>query len=81
MPTILRYSAMRFQIYVDDHEPPHVHVKLPGGRVTVFLVERSRTVYVRRVRGPLRDHDLAHISAIVEEHFDTLLTAWNKIHR
>lgn len=27
MPTVVKYCGLSFNIYFDDHPPPHVHVK------------------------------------------------------
>ena len=80
MPTVLRFRAMRFVIYVGDHEPPHVHVKLPGGEVVVTLDPAVNAASVRKVRGDVGDHELRRIDAIVMEHFETLLAEWRRYH-
>ncbi len=37
MPTVFRYSGLRFVIYVDDHPPAHVHVEGKGGQAKIAL--------------------------------------------
>ena len=32
MSTLQRFDSSRVVMYVDDHPPPHVHVKLRDGR-------------------------------------------------
>ena len=32
MPTLKRFDSCRVLMYLDDHPPPHVHVKLRDGR-------------------------------------------------
>ncbi|MBV8644887.1 MAG: DUF4160 domain-containing protein [Candidatus Eremiobacteraeota bacterium] len=81
MPTILRYGAMRFQIYVDDHEPPHVHVVVPGGVVVVLLNERDRNAVARDEWGAISSHDVRRATVVAAEHFETLLEAWIRLHR
>jgi hypothetical protein len=81
MPTVLRFGSMRFQIYVDDHEPPHIHVKLPNGEVVVVLVESTLTVEVRSIGRKIREADVTSIIAVVSEHFETFLQIWSLYHR
>jgi hypothetical protein len=38
MGVVLRVNGWRFVIYSDDHEPPHVHAKRPGGYVKIHLM-------------------------------------------
>jgi hypothetical protein len=71
---------MRFMVYVDDHEPPHVHVKLPGGEVIVTLDPVVNAASVRKHRGDVGGHDLRRIGAIVTEHFETLVAEWRRYH-
>lgn len=72
---------MRFQIYVDDHEPPHVHVKLPDGEVIVVLVESTLTAEVRKVGRKVPEIHVARIITIVSQHFGTFLDSWSQYHR
>lgn len=37
MVVIHREAGLRFVIYVDDHDPPHVHVIGTGGEMKVYL--------------------------------------------
>jgi Domain of unknown function (DUF4160) len=80
MPTVLRFGSMRFVMYFNDHEPPHVHVIFPDGEVVVILDEPTMSVRVRDVYGIVRAQDLHRIAAIVTEHFETLLDLWGEFH-
>lgn len=72
---------MRFIIYLNDHEPPHVHVELPDGEVVVILDETTRAVHVREKLGIVRPQDLVRIDALVGEHFETFIATWKRYHR
>lgn len=80
MPTVLRFGSMRFVMYFNDHEPPHVHVIFPDGEVVIILDEQATSVRVRDVYGIVRGHDLHRIAAIVTEHFETLVELWEEYH-
>jgi hypothetical protein len=79
MPVVMRDGGWRFTIYVDDHRPPHVHVKRPGGEVKVLLPPAGEWVQVLRVRG-LATHETMHAVRLVEQHRERLLSAWEDIH-
>jgi hypothetical protein len=59
VPTVLRFRAMRFVIYFNDHEPAHVHIELPGAEVVAILDAATKTATIRDVRGGVRTHELA----------------------
>ena len=78
MVTVHRASGMRVVIYLDDHEPAHVHV-IGDGETKIELSgpgDASRLVWNKgmkraEVRGAL---------AIVREQRDEPLARWNEIH-
>lgn len=80
MPTVLRFHAMRFIIYLNDHEPPHVHVELRGTEVVAILDEVTKTARFRDIRGRVGSRDLGRIGAIIMEHFETLTAEWKRYH-
>lgn len=79
MPTVMRQGGWRFVIYVDDHVPPHVHVKKAGGQVKVSLPAPGEYVQVLRVSG-LATHEAMRAARLVEEHRERLLREWESIH-
>ena len=74
MITVLRAAGMRFVIYVDDHEPAHVHV-IGDGEARVEI----RAVRLISNRG-MSKRDLARALAIVLEHRQALILRWEEIH-
>ena len=78
MVTILREGGFRVVIYLDDHEPAHVHVigageakinlnGADGGPELVWAVGMSRA-------------DLRKAMRIVTDHRDQLIARWSEIH-
>jgi hypothetical protein len=74
MPTVLRRDGFEFVIYLDDHNPPHVHVFKAGGEVKIELdpvivvgVWRTKKNEVREAKG------------ITIEHKTDLLDRWREI--
>jgi hypothetical protein len=76
MPTVLRVGGFRFYFYGADHEPAHVHVRNGDGVVVIDI----ETAGVRRVEG-VRDKDVRRAKALVAEHRDLLLVAWEDFER
>lgn len=73
MPTVLRISGFRFFFYsLEGSEPAHVHVE-HGDRVVKFWLE---PVELAESRG-FRAHELTRVRALVIEHRQRLLEAWN----
>ena len=72
MPTIYRERDHRYQIYSQDHPPPHVHVKHAGCEAKVFL----NPVSVERHFGFTRQQ-LARIVEIVRERAREFEDAWH----
>ena len=73
VPTLLRIGPYRFAIHSNDHPPPHVHVKSPGGRAAFLLgpVEyRDSTGYTRR--------ELTRIEELVRRHESEFLRRWRE---
>ena len=74
MPTVLRVGPYRFYFYSSDRrEPPHVHVTRDSCRAKIWLepvrFDRS-TGFGRR--------EIVRIIALVWEHHQQLLGAWNE---
>ena len=66
-------------IYVDDHEPPHVHAWKGEAEVVVTLAVNDERPWVREHHGASRRVQLAALR-VVAEHNDFLLEAWRRIH-
>ncbi len=75
MPTVLREGSWYVLVHTDDHPPPHVHVRRPGGEAKVNLAP----VGLARARG-LALHDAVEAVRLVEHNRERLLSAWRRIH-
>lgn len=77
MPTVLRDGPYRLFFYASDRaEPPHIHVERDDARAK-FWLDPGRLEWSRGFRGA----DLVRVAALVIEHRETLLRAWNEYFR
>lgn len=75
MVTVFRSGGLRVIIFVDDHEPAHVHV-FGDGHAKINLVPEPALVWAEGMtRGELRK-----AMKIVAELRERLLARWREIH-
>lgn len=79
MPTILRMAGFRFVIYVDDHEPAHVHVWY-GGAIATIRIGDSYNRPIMVDPGTMRIPDARRALRIVERRQEEFLNVWRRIH-
>ena len=80
MPTIIQQDGFIIRIFVDDHEPPHVHARFDKALVIVNLaVSDGQLPSIRTVKHASADLQRAALR-IVTEHNDFLLEHWRRIH-
>ncbi|HEY9058471.1 MAG TPA: DUF4160 domain-containing protein [Aurantimonas sp.] len=76
MVTVLRSLGLRVVIYLNDHEPAHVHVYGDGQARIDLAGARPAVIEQRRMtKGELRK-----ALALVAEHQAALLRRWEEIH-
>lgn len=77
MPTVLVVLGFRFVIYLNDHNPPHVHVKKSGCELVVEL----GTGRVLKNKGNLfKLTEIPKIVALVKKNEYVLKSRWKEIH-
>ena len=79
MPTVLRIGGLRFVIWPNDHDPPHVHVFSADAEAKIAigsLGKRPRLLENRRMKRA----DLAVALRAVSEHQAMLFQKWSEIH-
>jgi hypothetical protein len=73
MPTVLRVGPYNFVFFSSDQgEPPHIHVKRDRSIAKYWL----NPVALANNHG-FPEHELRRIEALVVQHRQTLLEAWN----
>jgi hypothetical protein len=76
MVTVHREAGFRFVIYVDDHEPAHVHVENGGNAKIEIAGDRPKLMYSRGMSGG----DLRKAMLIVAEQQTAMLARWREFH-
>ena len=73
MPTVLRLGPYRFFFYAGDwNEPPHIHIERDEDMAKFWLMP------VRlQSSGGFSRPEIAKLTALVTEHQNELLEAWN----
>lgn len=79
MPTVLRKDGFDFMIYVDDHEPPHVHVFREDAELVVLLGDEQNRPTIRDRHGFSRRNE-QRVLKIVDEYHEFLHSMWEKYH-
>jgi hypothetical protein len=79
MPTIHRAHGLRFVIYLNDHEPAHIHAVGPGGGARIDLGAAGGAPAVVWVRGLDRSDVRRALAEVVRER-ERMLAAWFDIH-
>lgn len=73
MPTILRVRGYRFFFYINDHQPPHIHVEKDRGTAK-FSLENAELVRSKRFNAS----ELNEIRNIVLENIKLFKTKWDE---
>lgn len=70
---------MRFVLYLDDHDPPHVHVISQGGEMKVFLFgPEGRPVMDYSIA--MNTNDRRRAMDIIERHSADFHQRWQEIY-
>lgn len=78
MVTIFRGSGLQVVIFMDDHEPAHVHV-FGGGQAKINLLGPDGEPELIWVDG-MKRNDVRRALQIVIEHKALFLRKWTEIH-
>ena len=79
MVVIHREAGLRFVIYVDDHDPPHVHVIGTGGEMKVFLFGPNDHPLLEYSVG-MKTNDRRRAMDVIERNAKAFLARWQRIH-
>ena len=72
MPTVLKINGFRFFFFSDEHLPMHIHVEKADGYMRVELETMKMTHSYK-----FSKNDEKKIIALIEEHRQNFIGAWN----
>ena len=73
MPTILQISGYRFFFYINDHQPPHIHVEKDRSTAKFSLINAELIRSKRFNAGELNE-----IRKIVLDNIELFKTKWDE---
>ena len=79
MPTIHREHGLRFAIYTDDHEPPHVHVL--GDCELKAVIQGENGLPSMIYHTGMKAKNRRRAMDVVLERQAEFLARWHQIHR
>jgi hypothetical protein len=74
MPTFLFINGFRFYVYLNEHEPIHVHVKKGDSKAKIILVPE---ILIDKNHG-FKLQEMKNIIEIIEENYFYLIDKWNE---
>lgn len=80
MPTIDREGPFKVIVYLNDHEPAHVHVWHASGVIVIDLVTEEGEPSIREIRGEVKDNDAQRAFDLAKKKQAVYLERWNEIH-
>jgi len=78
MPTVFRQDGFRFIIYLNDHQPAHVHIQKGGGEIKVDISSIG-DIRVLKLVG-MKNQEALKALKLVSTHQEFLLKKWEEIH-
>jgi hypothetical protein len=76
MPTVTIAEGYKIIVFVNDHPPPHVHVRKNGAQIKVMLTPISYS----SARGEPAPQQVRRAVELVSEHLAACLAVWEKHH-
>jgi hypothetical protein len=75
MPILQRFDNARVLMYLDEHPPPHVHVKLKDGRDCTVDLDN----FV--IKGRVAEREIREALSWIETNRDFLFDEWRRNNR
>lgn len=72
MPTLQRFDNSRVLIYIDDHPPPHVHVKLRDGRDCTVDIDSFE------IKGRIAEREIREAPTWIRSNQSFLFNEWRR---
>ncbi|KAI5913906.1 DUF4160 domain-containing protein [Thauera sp. 2A1] len=72
MPILQRFNDVRVLMYLSDHPPPHVHVKLRDGRECTVDIDGGA------IKGRVAEREIREALAWIKTNRDFLFDQWRR---
>lgn len=72
MSTLQRFGSSRVVMYLDDHPPPHVHVKLRDGRDCTVDLDNFE------IKGRVSEREIREALNWIKNHQAFLIDQWQR---
>lgn len=80
MPTVLEFEGFFVRIYLNDHQPAHVHVVKNGSKAKIALGIGGATPQLIEVSDQMKHSDVKKSLELVIKYNEELLEKWRTIH-
>jgi hypothetical protein len=77
MPTIAWLGSIAILMYLNDHDPPHVHLRAPGFRARLYLDDLKITI----MSGRMTPAEAMRLRTWVVANLAPLRENWGRIRR
>lgn len=77
------FDGVTFRVYLEDHDPPHVHCRYQGVAVIVEL-GKNRSIHLAgrndAIRpGSAKRNQVRHVLVVAQQHYDDLMELWEEM--
>lgn len=79
MPTVVVRDGVRVEVFIREHQPPHVHAKTGSGKAIVYLSNEERLEY--EADANITKSDIRKAVNVVENHLAECWAMWRKYHK
>jgi hypothetical protein len=79
VPTILRFRGFNIIIFVDDHDPPHIHVRGKGVELSYWLNCPDGPVSYRDGEGRISPNEQRALEVFLNDNVGMLCERWSEI--
>ena len=82
MPKIYEYLGISIRLYLEDHEPIHIHARYETNEMRVLLYEEDGVVYnteLEILKGKFTPAQKRDLMIFIEEYKNAIVFAWKQL--
>ena len=73
-------QGIRFNVYSNDHDPPHVDAEVDGMKMKIFFGTGSEPPHIGPTNPRIKNNDARRAFRIFLENYETLTALYEKVH-